>query len=97
MTVTATNGVAAFSGLTLPTNAGYYYTLYVSGGGFGWGVTGTITVTASQEPATFSNLTINKTSSGHTLQVSSSGLSSAFTSALSVTRRAPRAPRRAHR
>jgi virginiamycin B lyase len=47
LTVTASNGVATFTGLTLPTNAGYYYTLYVSGGGFGWGVTGTITVTAA--------------------------------------------------
>ena len=35
---------------------------------------GTLSVSASQGVATFSNLTINKTGSGYTLQVSSSGL-----------------------
>ena len=46
MTATASNGVATFSGLTLlSTAASYYYSLYVSGGGFGWGVTSTIAVT----------------------------------------------------
>ena len=38
---------------------------------------GTLSVTASQGVATFSGLTINKAGSGYTLQVSSSGLSSA--------------------
>ena len=44
LTATASNGVATFSGLTLNTAASGY-TLYVSGGGFGWGVTNAITVT----------------------------------------------------
>jgi hypothetical protein len=46
LTVTASGGVATFSGLKLPTTiAGRYNSLYVSGGGFGWGITNTITVT----------------------------------------------------
>jgi len=48
---------------------------------------GTLTVTASQGVATFSGLTINKVGSGYTLQVSSSGLSSAVSSAITVTKR----------
>ena len=40
----ASDGVATFSGLTL-TTAASGYTLYVSGGGLGWGVTSPITVT----------------------------------------------------
>lgn len=47
---------------------------------------GTLAVTASQGVATFSNLTINKTGSGYTLRVSSSGLSSAVTSPINVTK-----------
>jgi hypothetical protein len=47
---------------------------------------GTLSVSASQGVATFSNLTINKTGSGYTLKVSSSGLSSAVTSAINVTK-----------
>jgi hypothetical protein len=52
---------------------------------------GTLSVTASQGVATFSGLTINKVGNGYTLQVSSSGLSSAVTSAINVTKtgRAP--------
>ena len=47
LTVTASNGVATFSGLTLSnTTAGYFYSLYISGGGFGWAVTNTVLVTA---------------------------------------------------
>jgi len=49
---------------------------------------GTLSVTASQGVATFSNLTINKTGSGNTLQVSSSGLSSAVTNVITVTKKA---------
>jgi streptogramin lyase len=45
LTVNASNGVATFSGLTLLGAANYYYSLYTSGGGFGWGVPNTITVT----------------------------------------------------
>ncbi|MFI5456839.1 MAG: hypothetical protein ACHRXM_15450 [Isosphaerales bacterium] len=149
LSVTASNGVATFSGLTLNT-ASSRYALYTSGGGFGWGVTnlfsvtaatatqlviaqqppatvkvstgfglqayiedqygnmvttaantvsvafannpagatlgGTLSVTASQGVATFSGLTINKVGNGYTLQVSSSGLSSAVTSAINVTK-----------
>jgi hypothetical protein len=149
LTVTASNGVATFSGLTL-NEAASGYTLYTSGGGFGWGVTntmtvtpaaatqlvitqqppstvkvntgfgfqasiedqygnvvttatntvqvafannptgatlgGTLSVTASQGVATFSGLKINKTGSGYTLQVTSSGLSSAVTNAINVTK-----------
>src|SRR5262249_35153325 len=47
---------------------------------------GTLTVTASQGVATFSGLTINKVANGSTLQVSSTGLSSAVTNAINVTR-----------
>jgi hypothetical protein len=47
---------------------------------------GTLSVTASQGVASFTNLTINKTGSGYTLRVSSSGLSSAVTSAINVTK-----------
>ncbi len=151
LAVTASNGVATFSGLTISnTTAGYYYSLYASGGGYGWGVTNTITVTAaaptqlaiteqppstvkvnsgfglqasiedqygnvvtsdtntvtvafannptgatlsgtlsaaaSQGVATFSGLKINKTGTGYTLQVTSSGLSSAVSSAIDVTK-----------
>jgi hypothetical protein len=46
---------------------------------------GTLTVNASQGVATFSGLTINKTGSGYTLRVSSSGLSSAVTNPINVT------------
>jgi streptogramin lyase len=46
-TATAINGVATFSGLTLPTTAGSSYTINVSGGGFGWGITSSITVVAA--------------------------------------------------
>jgi hypothetical protein len=47
---------------------------------------GTLTVTASQGVAAFSGLTINKVGSGYTLQVTSSGLSSAVTNAINVTK-----------
>ena len=47
---------------------------------------GTLSVSASQGVAAFSNLTINKTGSGYTLQVSSSGLSSAVSTPINVTR-----------
>ncbi len=44
LTATAFDGVATFSGLTI--NTPYSgYTLYVSGGGLGWGVTSPLTVT----------------------------------------------------
>jgi hypothetical protein len=149
LTVTASNGVATFSGLTL-NKAASGYTLVTSGGGYGWGVTspvsvtpaaatqvvitqqppatvkvstpfslqasiedqygnvvtsasntvsvafasnptgatlgGTLSVSPSQGVATFSNLTINKTGSGYTLNVSSSGFSSAVTSPINVTK-----------
>jgi len=49
---------------------------------------GTLSVKASQGVATFSGLTLNKLGTGYTLQVSSSGLSSATTSAITVTSRA---------
>ncbi len=49
---------------------------------------GTRSVTASQGVASFSNLTINKTGSSYTLRVSSSGLGSAVSSAISVTEKA---------
>ena len=47
---------------------------------------GTLSVTASQGVATFSGLTINKMGSGYTLQVTSSGLSSAVSTAINVTK-----------
>jgi streptogramin lyase len=47
---------------------------------------GTLSVTASQGVATFPGLTINKTGSGYTLQVTSSGLSSAVTNPINVTK-----------
>ena len=43
-------------------------------------------MTASQGVANFSGLTINKTGSGYTLQVTSSSLSSAVTNAINVTK-----------
>jgi hypothetical protein len=46
---------------------------------------GTTSVTASQGIATFSGLTINKVGSGYTLQLTSKGLASATTSAITVT------------
>jgi streptogramin lyase len=46
---------------------------------------GTLSVSVSNGVATFSNLTINKTGSGYTLRVSSSGLSSAVTNPINVT------------
>jgi uncharacterized delta-60 repeat protein len=50
---------------------------------------GTVSVNASQGVATFSGLTINKVGSGYTLQLSSSGLSGAVTSAINVTKSSP--------
>jgi hypothetical protein len=47
---------------------------------------GTLTLTASQGVATFSGLTINKVGSGYTLNVSSTGLSSAVTNPINVTK-----------
>jgi hypothetical protein len=47
---------------------------------------GTLTVTASQGVASFSNLAINKTGSGYTLQVSSSGLTSATSNSINVAK-----------
>ena len=149
LSVTASGGVATFSGLTL-NKAASGYTLYVSGSGLGEGITSAITVTpaaptqlvittqppatvklngafglqasiedqygnvvtsdtntvtvafannptgatlsgtlsvaASQGVATFSGLEINKTGTGYTLQVTSSGLSSAVSSAIDVTK-----------
>ena len=149
LTVTASAGVATFSGLTL-TKAASGYTLAATSSGLGQGVTsamtvtpssptqlmitqqppgtvkvnsaftmkasiedpygnvvttasgtvgvafasnptgatlgGTTSVTTSQGVASFTNLTINKTGSGYTLEVSSSGLSSAITSAINVTK-----------
>jgi hypothetical protein len=49
-------------------------------------LSGTLSVTASQGVAAFSGLTINKVGSGYTLQVSSSGLTSATSNAINVTR-----------
>ena len=49
---------------------------------------GTLSVKASQGVATFSNLTINKVGSGYTLQLTSSGLSSAVTNPINVTKTA---------
>ena len=46
---------------------------------------GTLSVTASNGVATFSGLTLNKAASGYTLLVSSSGLDSATTGAITVT------------
>src|SRR5262249_53015877 len=48
LTVTASSGVATFSGLTISdTTVGAYYSLYTYGGGYGWGITGKITITAA--------------------------------------------------
>ena len=47
---------------------------------------GTLSVKASQGVATFSGLTINKVGSGYTLQLTSSGLTSAITNAITVTK-----------
>jgi hypothetical protein len=55
MTVATSSGVASFSGLTL-NKAASGYTLVASGGGYGWGVTSTITVT----PASATQLVINQ-------------------------------------
>jgi streptogramin lyase len=52
-------------------------------------LSGTLSVAASAGVATFSGLKINKTGSGYTLKVTSSGLSSAVTNAINVTRQAP--------
>ena len=46
---------------------------------------GTTSVTASQGVASFTNLTINKIGDGYTLQVSSSGLTSATSNPINVT------------
>jgi len=46
---------------------------------------GTLSLTATNGVATFSGLTLTKAASGYTLQASSSGLSSATTSAITVT------------
>jgi streptogramin lyase len=46
---------------------------------------GTLSVKASDGVATFSGLTLNKAGTGYTLEVTSSGLSSATTSAITVT------------
>ena len=60
---------------------------------------GTLSVNASKGVARFSGLTINKVGSGYTLQLTSSGLSSAVTSPITVTSSAaifallPRQPR----
>jgi uncharacterized delta-60 repeat protein len=50
---------------------------------------GTLTMTASGGIATFSGLTINKVGSGYTLQLTSSGLTSAVTNAINVTKSSP--------
>ena len=47
---------------------------------------GTLSVTASQGVASFTNLTINKIGSGYTLRVSSSGLTSATSNPINVTK-----------
>jgi hypothetical protein len=47
---------------------------------------GTLTVTASQGVASFTNLTINKVGSGYTLRVSSSGLTSTVSNYINVTK-----------
>jgi streptogramin lyase len=155
LSVTASSGVATFSGLTL-NKAASGYTLLVTSSGVGEGVTntisvtpaaptqlvitqqppatvkvsspfglqaliedqygnvvtsasntvsvafannptgatlgGTLSVTASQGVAAFSNLTINKVGSGYTLQVSSTGLSSAVTNAVNVTKKSTSVP-----
>ena len=49
-------------------------------------LSGTLSVAASQGVATFSGLEINKTGTGYTLKVTSSGLSSAVSSAIDVTK-----------
>ena len=149
LTVTASGGVATFSGLTL-TKAASGYTLAATTGGLGQGVTsamtvtpaaatqlvitqqppatvkvsspfalkasiadaygnvvttasgtvsvafannptgatlgGTLTVAVSQGVASFTNLTINKIGSGYTLRVSSSGLTSATSNPINVTK-----------
>ena len=47
---------------------------------------GKLTVSASQGVATFSGLTSNKTGSGYTLKLSSTGLTGAVTTAVDVTK-----------
>ena len=47
---------------------------------------GTLSLKASRGVATFSGLTLNKVGSGYTLQVSTTGLSGAVTSAIAVTK-----------
>jgi streptogramin lyase len=49
-------------------------------------LSGTLSVAASQGIATFSGLEINKTGTGYTLQVTSSGLSPATSTAINVTK-----------
>ena len=49
-------------------------------------LSGTLSVAASQGVATFSGLEINKTGAGYTLQVASSGVSSAVSTAIDVTK-----------
>ena len=149
LTVTASGGVATFSGLTL-TKAASSYTLAATSSGLGQGVTnamtvtpaaatqlvitqqapatvkvsspftmkasiedaygnvvttasgavsvafasnptgaslgGTLSVTVSQGVANFSNLTINKVGTGYTLRVSRSGLPSATSNPINVTK-----------
>src|SRR5262249_3125047 len=46
---------------------------------------GTLTVTANQGVATFSDLTLTKAAAGYTLQVSGSGVGSVTTNAITVT------------
>ena len=48
---------------------------------------GTLSVAASQGVAVFSNLTINKVGNGYTLQVSSTGFTSAASTAIDVTKK----------
>jgi hypothetical protein len=56
-----------------------------SGGKLG----GTLSAKASQGVATFSGLTLSKVGSGYTLQLTSSGLASANTGAITVTSTSP--------
>jgi hypothetical protein len=83
LTVTAEDGAGdvdtSFNGTvtaTLPYNPG------------GATLGGTLTATAQDGVATFSDLTLNKVGSGYALLVSATGLGSATTSALDVTRAA---------
>jgi streptogramin lyase len=88
--VTAGNGFGLLAAIEDPygnvvTSASNTVTVALANNPGGSSLGGTLSVTASQGVAAFGGLTLTKAASGYTLQVSSSGLSSAISSAITVT------------